>query len=441
MNRRDMMIGSAKVGLGAGLLNLSESQNAVAAKAGARKIRVAALCSTYHYLSHAYHIVGRFLDGFPLYDGDDTFHEPSDSFEISSIYIEQMPEATDLGRGVAKRHGIPLYDSIEKALCCGGDRLDVDAVLIIAEHGKYPINEKYQTLYPRYEYFSEVVRVFQKSGRSVPVFNDKHLSYDRVKAAQMVRWSRDLNFPLMAGSSLPVTWRRPDLEIPLKSQIEDVAVLSRGEIEIFGFHALETLQTFMERRDLKGNPQGVKAVTCLIGDAVWEAEKQGRWSMELLMQAARRSFSRNVGSIQQCCSEFNPPPNRPTFLRTPIFFEVEYADGLIGKIVVANGYVDDTSIAVKLAGGTNRVVSTNVYLPAPPGASFFNPLVLRIEDFYRSGKAPYPVERTQLTGGILDALLESRLQNSKRIETPDLASIDYAAPADSGYIRTPWPAN
>ena len=83
------------------------------------------------------------------------------------------------------------------------------------------------------------------------------------------------------------------------------------------------------------------------------------------------------------------------------------------------------------------MASTLVYLPAPPGASFFNPLVLRIEDFFKSNKPPYPVERTLLTGGILDAALESRVKKNARIETPDLATIDYQAPKDSGYIRTP----
>lgn len=437
MNRRNMLKSTTAAGLGCTLLTTSANALNMTQK---KKIKVAALCSTYHYLSHGYHIVGRFLDGFPLYDQKDTFHLPADEFEISSLYIEQKPAETDLGEGVARRHGIPVHDSITKALCLGGDKLAVDAVLIIAEHGKYPINEKLQTLYPRFEYFSEVVDVFRKSGRSVPVFNDKHLSVDRKKAAQMVAWSRELKFPFMAGSSLPVTWRRPDVEIPLNCEIEDVAVLSRGEIEIFGIHALETLQAFVERRNLNGKTQGVKAVTCLTGDSVWKAAEAGRWSMDLLMQAARRSFSRNVGSIQQCCAEFSPPPNRPTFLKEPIFFEVEYADGFIGKIVIANGYVDDTSIALKIKGEKPGVVSTNVYLPAPPGASFFNPLVLRIEDFFRSGQAPYPVERTQLTGGILDALMDSYVARGRRIETPDLSAITYRAPEDSGYIRTPWPA-
>ncbi len=439
-NRREMIRKAAAASAVSGLgLTAHGEPNPEPQADGKRRMKVAALCSTYFYLSHGYHIVGRFLDGFPLYDGKGELHRPSEEFEISSLYIEQIAPETDLGLGVAARHKIPVFDSVEKALTLGTGELAVDAVLLIAEHGKYKINEKLQTLYPRHDYFSKMVDVFRKSGRAVPVFVDKHLSYDRAKAAEMIAWSQELKFPLMAGSSLPITWRRPDLEIPLGATIEDAVVLSRGEIEIFGFHALETLQCFVERRNRGGAKQGVKAVTCLTGDDVWKAADAGRWSMELLEEAATRSQSRNVGGPKQCTAEFSPPLNRPTFLKTPLYFEVEYADGFIGKVVTANGYVDDTTIALKLKNHVPAVVSTNVYLPAPPGASFFNPLVLRIEDTFRSGQPPYSPVRTQLTGGILDALLESRLAGGKRITTPDLESLDYEAPKDSGYIRTPWP--
>ena len=143
--------------------------------------RVAALASVYFYLSHAYHIVGRFLDGFPVYDGrPEPLHRPP--FEIASLFIEQVPPATDLGRAKAQKFGVRLSPTIADALTLGTGKLAVDAVLLIAEHGEYPYNEKLQKLYPRGKYFREVLDVFGASGRAVPVFIDKHLSYSRTEA-------------------------------------------------------------------------------------------------------------------------------------------------------------------------------------------------------------------------------------------------------------------
>lgn len=396
--------------------------------------KLAAIASTYHYLSHAYHIVGRFLDGFVV-SGEDGFHAPK--CEIASLYIEQAPEGTDLGRAKARRHGVRLSPSIEDALTLGTDSLAVDGVLLIAEHGDYPFNDKLQKLYPRHPYFQEVLKTFDRSKRVVPVFIDKHLSYDRALAAEMHRQAKERQVPLMAGSSLPVTWRLPELEIPLGRKWDSAIVASRGEIEIFGFHALETLQCFAERRDRGGKPQGVVAVTCLKGEDVWKAGNDGLWSWELLDRALARSHTLNPGDIRQNTKDFAPPAGRPTFLPgLPLAFVVEYADGFRASALILNGHVDDTTFAARIDDPQAPVVSTLTYLPAPPGAGFFTPLVLRLEDFFLTGTSPYPVERTLLTGGILDAALESFKQGSRRIETPDLAAIDYEPPRDSGFIRT-----
>jgi hypothetical protein len=428
-------------GLGGPFVPASTSKIAPAALADApARPKVAALATVYHYLSHAYHIVGRFVDGFPVHDGPG-LHVPP--FDIASLFIEQTPEKSDLGRAKAKSHGIRTSTSIADALTLGTGKLAVDAVLLIAEHGEYPYNEKLQKLYPRGRFFREVLEVFKASGRSVPVFIDKHLSYSRVEASDMVTQARSMNVPLMAGSSLPITWRLPPLEIPLGRQFKEVVVASRGDLEIFGFHALETLQCIVERRERQGRPQGAVAVTCLEGDAVWAAGDQGVWSWPLLGHALRRSHTVNPGDIKQNTRDFMPPAatgrDALTKLRHPIAFVVEYADGLRATVLILNGHVDDTTFAARInaADGSDTVVSTLTYLPAPPGASFFNPLVLRIEDFFRTGRPPYPVERTLLTGGILDVALESRIREHKRIATSDLATIDYQAPVDSGFIRTP----
>jgi hypothetical protein len=394
------------------------------------------LTTVYHYLSHAYHIVGRFLDGFPIHDGTG-LHRPD--FEIASLFIEQTPAATDLGRAKAARHRVRLSPNIADALTLGTGKLAVDGVLLIAEHGDYPYNEKLQKLYPRGRFFRELLDVVRASGRAVPVFIDKHLSYSRPEARTMVEQAQTLGIPLMAGSSLPVTWRLPALEVPLGQTWTEAVVASRGDIEIFGFHALETLQCMVERRERKGKPQGITAVTCLEGDAVWDAGDRGLWSIPLLNEALSRSHTVNPGDVRQNTRDFTPPAGRDAtqLVKGPVAFLVEYADGFRGTVLILNGHVDDTMIAARLAGDPERVVSTLMYLPAPPGASFFNPLVLRIEDFFHNRRPPYPVERTLLTGGILDAALECRILGHRRVETPDLALIDYQAPADSGFIRSP----
>lgn len=408
----------------------------VTAAEESRRPRIAALASTYYYLSHAYHIVGRFLDGFAVYDGKG-LHKPE--FDVASLFIEQVSEATDLGRAKAKRHGVRLSPTIADALTLGTGKLAVDGVLLIAEHGDYPYNEKLQKLYPRGRFFRDVLDVFRASGKSVPVFIDKHLSYSRAEAQSMVDQAKELKVPLMAGSSLPVTWRLPALEVPLGKTWKEAVVASRGDLEIFGFHALETLQCMVERRNRSGKPQGVKAVTYLEGNAVWEAADRGVWSRELLDHALSRSHTLNPGDIRQNTLDFMPPAgqdNRTRF-RHPIAFVVEYVDGFRATSLILNGHVDDTTIAARIAGNPDGIVSTLMYLPAPPGARFFDPLVLRIEEFFQNQRPRYPVERTLLTGGILDAALESRVRGHQRIETPDLATIDYEAPADSGFIRTP----
>ena len=393
--------------------------------------RLAVVTTTYHYLSHAYHIAGRYLDG---YLKGDEHHFPE--FGIASAYVEQV-KATDLSRELAKEHGFRVSEAIDDALTLGTGKLAVDGVLLIAEHGDYKYNDRGQKLYPRHDYFQKIAAVFEKSGKSVPVFCDKHLSNDRAKAADMVATAKKMGFPLMAGSSLPVTWRRPELEFKLGTKVTDALLVSRGELEIYGIHALEALQCMVERRfagNLRALPrQGVKAVTCLQGDAVWKAGDDGLWSWELLEHALGRSTSRNAGDVRANCRRFPRPAAWGNFVKGPIAFHVEYADGLKATVLQLDGHVADETFAARV-DGEKKPQSCLFWLPPPPGAAFLEALASHTETFFATGKPPYPVERTQLTGGVLDYALESRVKESKRLDTPDL-DIRYDPPADSGFMR------
>jgi hypothetical protein len=362
-----------------------------------------------------------------------TFHHPD--FAIAGMFVDQT-RANDLSRELSRTHGFTLYPTVEGALTLGGDRLAVDGVLLIGEHGDYPFNERGQRLYPRYQLFQQIVAVFRRSGRTVPVFCDKHLSYDRRRAREMVQTARTMGFPLMAGSSLPVTWRRPELELPLGVRVRDALVVSYGGFEIIGFHALEALQCMVERRT-RGQ-QGVRAVRCLEGDAVWRGGDDGLWSWDLLESALGRSPSRNVGDARTNCRHFVIPASVPGYVRGPLAYLIEYRDGLRATVLMLNGHVADVTFAARLAD-QERPVSTLFYLPPPPGAAFLEALTVKIEEFLATGRPPYPVERTLLTGGILDELLESRARDHRRLETPDL-DVSYNPPRDSGFLRGDYTA-
>ena len=236
-------------------------------------MRVAAIATIYHPKSHADVIATKFMKGMST---DEGLMPPG--VDLVSLYIDHVLE-NDIGVGLAQEYGVPIYPSIRRALHAGADRLNVDAVLLIGEHGDYPWNERGRHMYPRRYFFEQIAGVFAESGRSVPVFSDKHLAYDFRDAQWMWDRAGELGIPLMAGSSLPLAWRSPWLEHPKDAPIEEALSIGYGGIEAYGYHALETLQCMVERR--RGGEQGVVWVQCLEGDDVWRARDEGQWSGEL----------------------------------------------------------------------------------------------------------------------------------------------------------------
>ncbi len=65
--------------------------------------------------------------------------------------------------------------------------------------------------------------------------------------------------------------------------------------------------------------------------------------------------------------------------------------------------------------------------------NLFKALSHAIQELFRNHRAGYPVERTLLTTGVLDAAMDSRLAGGKIIATPQLA-ITYA-PIDFEPLR------
>jgi hypothetical protein len=401
---------------------------AAGTRAESKPVRVAIITTIYKYLSHGQHISDRFLVGYPIHG---EWHKPN--AKVVSLYVDQKPEG-DLSAERAREFDFKVYPTIAEALCCGGNTLACDAVLIIGEHGEYPSNEKGQKLYPRYEFFEQCLKVFQASGRAVPVYNDKHLSYSFEKANAMVKASRSQRFPMLGGSSLPVTWRLPDIEMPAGAHIEEAVMVGCGGSDAMDFHALEGMQCMLERR--RGGETGVKAVQLLQGEKFWEAEGQGRWSKELLRSALSRSDTPLGLTLQDGrTQDLAAPGVLRSIVKNPAAYLIEYRDGLHATMLMLDGAVQDFNFAARLRGGGPSLVSTQFFLSPVPNVTYSACLVSKIERMFSTGRAPYPIERTLLTSGMLEACLTSKVQNGIRLETAQL-DISYLPPAESQYCRT-----
>ncbi len=422
LNRRSFAVSTAVAGASflTPLLSLGKSTNS------ARK-KIAFLGTDVYQHSHAQH----FLDRFAM--GSAKGGKWSESaVEVASVYIDQFNE-NDLGKQRLAKYGLKSFGSIEEALTLGGSKLAVDGVVIIAEHGKYPKNDMGQTLYPRYAWFKKCVKVFEDSGRSVPVFNDKHLSTDWDQCVEMVADSKRLKFPFYAGSSLPVTWRLPAFELPLNTPLRESACVAYGGVDSYDFHALETAQCVSERR--KGGEVGIKSVHAARGEKLWA-----------LMEAPDREVTRQL--FVSALSRSHNLPTEGGYPTAPVTYEwakeklpntigylIEHRDGFRTAIYMTG--IRDFNYA-GLRADNGQIVGCQMYLPMPgqsaTTADFFTPLIRNVEEMIVQGKTAYPIERTLLTSGMVIGGVHSLHQGETRYETPKMEVV-YQGPNESMYWR------
>jgi hypothetical protein len=422
MGTRREFLGS----VGAGLATAGFARGGIGGE-GRRK-RLAVITTLWNERSHAWHMAERFLVGYPI-EGE--WHRPE--IDVVSAYVDQKP-AGDLSRGRSREFGFPIYPTIAEALRCGGDTLAVDAVLIIGEHGDYPVNAIGQKQYPRYEFFKQVVDVFRMDGRTTPVFNDKHLSWKWEWAKEMVDTSRSMDFPLLAGSSLPLTWRMPAIDMPYGAEVEEVVCVAFGKVDIYDFHALEAIQCMADRR--RNGETGVVAIQALRGEPVWHALDSGSWrdgGLDPRLFAACLARSQTLAQPPTFSHRLPTPQQARAWVEEPIAYRIEYTDGLKATMLLMNGLVGDFTFAARLRGHP-KPLSTLFYLPPNPNVTYSAGLMSKAEAMFMTGRPPYRIERTLLTSGLVAAGLQSLADGQKRLETPHLA-VRYQAPRESIFLQ------
>ena len=363
--------------------------------------KIAAIITEYRKHSHGQHIVDRFLEG---YGWDGEHHHPN--MDLVSLYVDQRPNGDLTPDRAARFPGMKVYPTIAEALTAGTSKLAVDGV-----------------------------KVFEVSNRVVPVFNDKHLSWNWDWAKEMYDTSRRMKFPLMAGSSLPVTWRTPSLEFPTGARVEEAMCVCYGGVDSYDFHGLETIQGMVERR--KGGESGVEWVQAYRGAEFWAAYKEKVWPTELVEAALCRSHTL-VPAREGFNDIFPTVDDMKRLVKDPVAYRYKHSDGLMSTMILMSGLIRDFNFSARLTGQKD-LFSTQMYLPMPDGrttlANFFSPLVYNSELMYLTGKETYPLERTLLTTGLTAAGVESLHIGQKRFATPHL-NIHYQATKESTFWRS-----
>lgn len=385
---------------GLSLLTVLVVPPASAADRPEKRLRLAGLTTEYRHNSHADLLIGRLFQTQTLDGKGERLN-----LELASLFTDQVPEI-DTSRKLAAEYKFPIYDSIDQALTLGTGKLAVDGILLIAEHGKYPESPLGQFQFPKRRFFEQVVETSKRSGRVVPVFLDKHLADTWRDAKWIYDTARELKIPLMAGSSVPLTRRYPPADVRRGAKIKQIVALSYHRLDSYGIHALENVQSLAERR--AGDETGVVAVQCFVGDAVWEGEAHGAYDAGLLASAFAVLRDRRV-----------PAGKKPRDLvPEPVLWVIDYADGLRGCVFTLQGAVAEWSAAWRYDDNSveSALFATQEWRPF----MHFGWQMQGVDEFMHTGRSPWPLERTLLTTGLLDALLTSMHENSRRVETKHL---------------------
>ncbi|MES2794155.1 MAG: hypothetical protein V4719_31365 [Planctomycetota bacterium] len=371
-----------------------------------RRLRIAAVVTEFSYRSHAHVILENFLKPY-YFNGQ----QIDSGMDVVSLYVDQFPKDRDIARDVAEKFQITIYPTIAEALQRGGKELAVDGVLSIGEHGDYPDTDHGARMYPRKRFFDEITNVFRSSGRVVPLFNDKHLSYRWDWSAEMMQVVRELQIPFMAGSSVPLAQRRPELEVPNDSVIEEAIAIHGGSLEAYDFHGMELLQSMIEAR--RGGETGVAEIQLLEGDAVWQAAAEGRWSLPLAEAAMRAGEDHDVGPLR----DFIEPGSSKSNSVHAIL--IKYRDGLRGTILRIGSSATRWKFACRIADKPEPL-ATSFYVGPWLNRNLFKALSHAIQCHIRDKRSPYPVERTHLVTGMLAAAMDSRFEQHRSLPTPHL---------------------
>ena len=369
--------------------------------------KIAFLFEEFGRPSPAQQLLDRFLIG---YSNDGAFHPPA--FNAASVYVMLGNNEADFDR---RTEDFKLSVAPTAAQAVEG----ADAVVIASRRPGAIANERF----------------IQIALENAPVgsacFVHGALSNTLERGRELLRLARSRQIALLAGTSLGVTWRLPQVDLPRDMPLAEALIVVQvsassaqasppvpsATLAGAELHALEGLLPVIERRH--GGESGVRSVRFLEGKELWRAGDKGLWSWPLLASALSRSDSPQGDAVLDGRTQDLAGLGLVLKLaRNPCGWLLEHHDGLRSVLLVLDGVVADFNFAVRSKDGS--VVSAQIFRAPPPVEQHFSRLAATIEEFFRSEQSLWPVERNLLVSGLLETFRKPSSRSGSRVETPQL---------------------
>jgi hypothetical protein len=351
----------------------------------------------------AQQLLDRFLIGYPR---DGQFHRPD-----CQVNVWLAPNASDneLRRRMADFQ-LQRHEKLDVAVA------QADAIIIVPQGvAATPL----------------VDSVIQAAGAGATVFVYGALADTLQHARQLLAKAKSRGVELISGTAVCVTWRLPEVELPLGEPLKQAMIVVQGEFPLAELYGLDGLLPTLERRS--SGESGVREIRHGRGQEVWSlaaagsgdaprepmtpSERHARWP--LLGAALSRSDSPQGDPVRDGrTQDLLGLGLVPQLAKDPRAWRLDHANGLRTTILVLDGVVNDYNFAVHGADGT--ILSAQLFLPPAPQRHEFSRLAAVIEKYFVSGIAPWPANRSLLISGLLDAFNRAQAAQGP-LPTPELA--------------------
>jgi hypothetical protein len=355
--------------------------------------KIAFLVEDFALQTPAQQLLDRFLIGFPR-DGE--FYRP-EGCQIA-IHLQDGADHSEIDRRV-KDFGLRREQSIPAAVA------QADGLVIVP---------KTSQIAPNTEWVEAALRGVP-SGCCCFVYGG--LSPTLSEAKKLASLASTQKVSLIAGTTLPVTWRLPEVDLSVGARLREALIVVQGTSPMAELGGLEGLLPVIQRR--RGGESGIRSVRLLEGADLWQAGHDGIWSWSLLVSALSRSDTPQGDSVKDGRTQDLVGLGLvQTLARQPRGWVLEHFDGLRSSVLVLDGVVADFNFAVQTRDGP--VISAQIYRPPAPAQHHFSRLAEVIDDFFVRRKPPWPIERNVLIAGVLETFSKSSANGGAALETPAL---------------------